>query len=106
VEDDSEDNQGILLGLDFAAEFCLVVRGLYARPDSPKWFPSSVLSAPFPKQKRLSIMAFVWVTMIGSATAYKRCALLGMSFVVERFPKKIQAVSRLFPCLLLILPFC
>jgi len=49
--------------------------------------------------EELTIMAFVWVTMLGIATGYKRSAHLGMSFVVGRFSKKGQAVFVIFSML-------
>lgn len=40
--------------------------------------------------EEITITAFVWVSMIGIAAAYKRVAHMGMSFFVENMPKKIQ----------------
>jgi len=44
----------------------------------------------------LVIMAFVWASMFGIAVGYKRCAHLGMSFLVDHMPKNMQAVMALF----------
>ena len=53
-------------------------------------------SNSFSFTEELTVMAFVWVTMFGVAAGYKRCAHLGMSYIVERFPKKGQAIFALF----------
>ena len=53
-------------------------------------------SNSFSFTEELTVMAFVWVTMLGVAAGYKRCAHLGMSYVVEQFPKKGQAIFALF----------
>ncbi len=89
--------KGILRGLDFAEEFCLVVLlAFMSGLNFANVVSRYVLSGSLSYTEELTIMAFVWVTMIGSATAYKRCAHLGMSFIVERFPKKMQAVFAAF----------
>lgn len=53
-------------------------------------------SNSFSFTEELTVMAFVWITMFGVAAGYKRCAHLGMSYIVERFPKKGQAIFVLF----------
>jgi len=40
--------------------------------------------------EEITITAFVWVSMIGIAAAYKRVAHMGMSFFVDNMPKKMQ----------------
>lgn len=40
--------------------------------------------------EELTITAFVWISMIGSAVAYKRCAHMSMSFIQDQFSKKNQ----------------
>ena len=42
--------------------------------------------------EELTIIMFVWVSMFGIAAGYKKASHLGMSFVVDKFPKKVQAV--------------
>lgn len=42
--------------------------------------------------EELTIIAFVWVTMIGISAAYKRGAHLGMTFIVDHLPPKPRAV--------------
>ena len=54
------------------------------------------LSNSFSFTEEITIMAFVWGTMLAVATGYKRCAHLGMSFIVDQFPKKGQAIFTLF----------
>lgn len=49
-------------------------------------------SASFSFTEELTIIAFVWVTMIGISAAYKRLAHLGMTFIVDRFPPKGRAI--------------
>ena len=53
-------------------------------------------SNSFSFTEELTVMAFVWVTMLGVAAGYKRYAHLGMSFIVDQFPKKMQAVFAAF----------
>lgn len=50
----------------------------------------------FSSTEELTITAFVWITMFGAAAGYKRVAHLGMSYVVEKFPPKGQAIFALF----------
>lgn len=40
--------------------------------------------------EEVTITAFVWVSMVGIAVGYKRLAHLGMSFLVDNMPKKVQ----------------
>ena len=54
-------------------------------------------SNSFSFTEELTVMAFVWITMFGVAAGYKRCAHLGMSYIVERFPKKGQAILQWWP---------
>lgn len=48
--------------------------------------------------EELIVMAFVWVSFIGIAIGYKRFAHLGMSYIVDHLPKKVQAVFALLSC--------
>lgn len=56
-------------------------------------------SQSFSFTEEIVITAFVWVSMIGTAAAYKRLAHMGMSFFVEKMPKKGQAFMALFSML-------
>lgn len=47
-------------------------------------------SQSFSFTEEITLTAFVWVSIIGVAAAYKRVAHLGMSFVVDHLPKKVQ----------------
>ena len=40
--------------------------------------------------EEVTITAFVWVSMVGIAVGYKRLAHLGMSFLADHMPKKVQ----------------
>lgn len=40
--------------------------------------------------EEVTITAFVWVSMVGIAVGYKRLAHLGMSFLVDNMPKRVQ----------------
>ena len=44
----------------------------------------------------LTVMAFIWVSMIGAAVAYKRGAHMSMSFIQDQFKKKNQSWFALF----------
>lgn len=51
-----------------------------------------LLANSFSFTEELTVMAFVWASMLGIATGYKKYSHLGMSFVVDQFPPKGQAV--------------
>ena len=53
-------------------------------------------SSSFSFTEEITITAFVWVSMIGIAVAYKRYAHMGMSFFVDNMPKKLQIVMSVF----------
>lgn len=53
-------------------------------------------SNSFSFTEEVTITAFVWVSMIGIAAAYKRVAHMGMSFFVDNMPKKLQPFMALF----------
>lgn len=55
-----------------------------------------LLTNSFSFTEELTIMAFVWITMLGIATGYKQVAHLGMSYVVEKFDGKGQARFAIF----------
>lgn len=50
----------------------------------------------FSSTEELTITAFVWITMFGAAAGYKRFAHLGMSYLVDKFSPKGQAIFVLF----------
>lgn len=89
--------KALLRGLDYVEETLIVV--LLAFMSIMNFL--NVLfrycfSSSFSFTEELTVMAFVWVTMLGVATGYKRCAHLGMSFIVDQFPKKGQALFMVF----------
>lgn len=47
-------------------------------------------ASSFSFTEEVTITAFVWVSMVGIAVGYKRLAHLGMSFLVDHMPKKVQ----------------
>ncbi len=49
--------------------------------------------------EELTIITFVWVSMLGIAAGFRRVSHLGMSYFVELFPKKLQAFMALFSML-------
>lgn len=53
------------------------------------------LSSSFSFTEELTIMVFVWVSVFGIAAGFKRCAHLGMSYFVEKFPRRMQAFMAL-----------
>lgn len=89
--------QKIIKGLDIAEETLLVVFLIamvilnFVNVVSRKFLHASISATD-----EVSIMLFVWTSMIGAAAAYKRGAHLGMSFVVDKFNNKGQAI---FVCL-------
>lgn len=48
-------------------------------------------SKSFSFTEELTVIVFVWVTMLGIAVAFKRNAHLGMSFIVDQFHGKAKA---------------
>lgn len=46
--------------------------------------------------EEITVITFVWVSMLGIAAGFRRVAHLGMSYFVELAPKKIQAYMALF----------
>lgn len=46
--------------------------------------------------EEITVLVFVWVSMLGIAAGFKRSAHLGMSYFVELFPRRMQAVMALF----------
>ena len=46
--------------------------------------------------EEITVMTFVWVSMLGIAAGFKRSSHLGMSYFVELFPQRIQARMALF----------
>lgn len=92
--------KGCLRGLDYVEETCLVVLlAFMSILNFANVVSRYVFSASLSYTEELTIMAFVWITMLASATAYKRSAHLGMSFIVERFPRKVQAIFVIFSML-------
>ena len=57
--------------------------------------------------EEITIITFVWVTMMGIAVGYKRVGHLGMSYFVELCPKKTQAYMALLSmvCSLIMISF-
>lgn len=47
-------------------------------------------ASSFSFTEEVTITAFVWVSMVGIAVGYKRLAHLGMSFLVDNMPKRVQ----------------
>ena len=89
--------KGFLRALDYVEETCLVILLVVMTAlNFANVFSRYLLSSSISYTEEITGMAFVWVSMLGSATAYKRGAHLGMSFIVEQFPKKGQAFFVLF----------
>ena len=89
--------QTLLKGLDYLEETCIVLLFAFmAVMNFINVVSRYCFSNSFSFTEELTVMAFVWVTMLGVATGYKRCAHLGMSYLVEKFPKRGQAVFALF----------
>jgi C4-dicarboxylate transporter DctQ subunit len=51
-----------------------------------------LFKSSFSFTEELTIMAFVWVSMLGISMGYKRASHLGMSYIVDKFPNKGKAV--------------
>ncbi len=56
-------------------------------------------SASFSFTEELTVTVFVWVTMFGVAAGFKKCAHLGMSFIVDQFHGKAKAMFFAFSIL-------
>ncbi len=89
--------KGFLRGLDYIEETIIVLLlAFMCIMNFINVIFRYLFASSFSFTEELTVMAFVWVTMMGIATGYKRCAHLGMNFVVELFPKKGQALFALF----------
>lgn len=89
--------QMLLRGLDWIEEGAIVLLSIFmAIMNFINVVSRYCFSNSFSFTEELTVIAFVWVTMLGVAAGYKRCAHLGMSYVVEQFPKKGQAIFALF----------
>lgn len=56
-------------------------------------------ASSFSFTEEVTITAFVWVSMVGIAVGYKRLAHLGMSFLVDNMPKRVQPFMALLSML-------
>lgn len=89
--------KGILRAFDYVEEaFLVLLLALMSVLNFANIVSRYVLHSSIAFTEELTVMAFVWVSFIGAATAYKRGAHLGMSFVVDHFPKKGQAIFVVF----------
>lgn len=46
--------------------------------------------------EEITVLVFVWVSMLGIAAGFKRSAHLGMSYFAELLPRRMQALLALF----------
>ncbi|MEA4815290.1 MAG: TRAP transporter small permease [Lachnospiraceae bacterium] len=59
-------------------------------------FSRYLLANSFSFTEELTMIVFVWMTMLGIAVGFKRYAHLGMSFVSDHVPGKARAIMALF----------
>jgi TRAP-type C4-dicarboxylate transport system permease small subunit len=87
----------ILRILDYLEEgFCVVLLVIMTVLNFANVLSRYVLHSSIAFTDELTVMAFVWVSMIGAAVAYKRASHMSMSFVQDQFSKKNQAWFALF----------
>lgn len=92
--------KGILKGLDYIEETVIVfLLAFMSIMNFANVFSRKLLSSSFSFTEELTVMAFVWVTMLGIAVGYKKFAHLGMSYFIEMLPRRGQAIMALFSML-------
>lgn len=92
--------KGILRGLDYIEETVIVfLLAFMSIMNFANVFSRKLLSSSFSFTEELTVMAFVWVTMLGVAVGYKKFAHLGMSYFIEMLPRRGQAIMALFSML-------
>lgn len=85
--------KALLKGLDYIEETIIVfLLAFMSVMNFANVVSRKLLSSSFSFTEELTVMAFVWVTMLGVAVGYKRFAHLGMSYFVEMLPRKGQAI--------------
>lgn len=90
----------ILRCLDYLEEgLCVVLLVIMTVLNFANVLSRYVLHSSIAFTDELTVMAFVWVSMIGAAVAYKRGAHMSMSFIQDQFKKKNQAWFALFAML-------
>ena len=90
----------ILRCLDYVEEgFCVVLLVIMTVLNFANVLSRYVLHSSIAFTDELTVMAFVWVSMIGAAVAYKRGAHMSMSYVQDQFSRKNQAWFALFSML-------
>ena len=89
--------QKFFKGLDYAEEWSLtLVLAVMVILNFANVCSRYVLHASISATDEVNIMLFVWISMLGSAAAYKRGAHLGMSFITDRLSLKGQAIMVVF----------
>lgn len=92
--------KGVLRGLDYIEETVIVLLlAFMSVMNFANVFSRKLLSSSFSFTEELTVMAFVWVTMLGIAVGYKKFAHLGMSYFIEMLPRRGQAIMALFSML-------
>ena len=87
----------ILRCLDFLEEgLCVLLLVVMTVLNFANVLSRYVLHSSIAFTDELTVMCFVWVSMIGAAVAYKRGAHMSMSFIQDQFKKKNQAWFALF----------
>lgn len=79
--------------------FCVVLLVIMTTLNFANVLSRYVLHSSISFTDELTVMAFVWVSMIGAAVAYKRAAHMSMSFIQDQFSRKNQAWFALFSML-------
>lgn len=92
--------KAFLRGLDYIEEtFIVLLLAFMSILNFANVFSRKFLSGSISFTEELTVMAFVWVTMMGVAVGYKKFAHLGMSYFVDMLPRKGQAVMAAFSTL-------
>lgn len=62
-------------------------------------------SYSFAWSEEMTVNFFVWVTMLGTAAAFREGSHLGMNIVYDALPRKVRLVAYIFSCIICIIFF-
>lgn len=82
--------------LDYFEEGCIVILLAFMSIMNFINVVARMFRQSFSFTEEITVIAFVWVTMFGIASAYKYSAHMGMSFLTDKMSQKNQAKMVLF----------
>lgn len=85
--------------LDYIEEWCIVILLAFMSIMNFINVVARMFGQSFSFTEEITVISFVWVTMLGIASAYKYAAHMGMSFVTDKLSKDNQAKMVIFSTL-------